>query len=49
MPKPMTNAQRQARWRRRQRERNDQIAAEVTVLRKQLARLKPPKKRSAAK
>ena len=32
MPKPMTNAQRQARWRRRQRAHNDQIAREVVAL-----------------
>ena len=39
MSKPMTNAERQARWRRRQRARNDQIAREVLTLRKRLARL----------
>ena len=43
--RPLSGAQRQARYYAKQRARNDQLAAEVTVLRKRLARLKPPKKR----
>ena len=47
MPKPMTNAERQARWRRRQRDNTHQLIAEVRALRRRLARVQPAKKRAA--
>jgi hypothetical protein len=39
--KPLSNAERQARFRAKQRARTDELAAEVAALRKRLTRLKP--------